>query len=126
MELKDLVGLHMLDAVDFETVLHEDSQTCRFRIDGVVWAAIEDPEDGYRSSMRELVRVGDAEMKNTFPAVQVMGVYRGIGADILTFVNTSAGLQVLEIGTENTDDYYPSFVADFQPQNMPVNADPTP
>ncbi len=29
---------------------------------------------------------------------------------------------VLEVGTDNSDDYYPSFVANFQPENMATNA----
>lgn len=138
-ELIDLVGLHMLDAVDFETVslpdwegadTFQDARACRFRIDGVVWMVIEDPSDGYRSSMRELKRLGDGvPMANSFPSVQILCVHLeknrdGYGkADVLVFLETTRGKQVLEVGTLDSNDYYPAFVADFRPENMPVNAD---
>jgi len=41
--------------------------------------------------------------------------------DIIRFIDKTTGLVVLEIGTTNTDDYYPSFVGIFNPQNMAVN-----
>lgn len=134
-ELKDLVGLHMLDAVDFETIsvpewegadTFEDASTCRFRLGGVVWAAVEDPSDGYRSSMRELRLLNDAPMVNAFPPVQVLAVHRAKrgwdAADVLELIDTKTGQTVLEVGTDNTDDYYPSFVADFRPEALSLNA----
>lgn len=62
MELKDLVGIHMLDAVDYGQVdmrrsCGSETELCnmlRMRIDNVTYVCIEDPSDGYRSSMREL------------------------------------------------------------------------
>lgn len=134
-ELTDLVGLHLLDAVDFETVnfpayegasYTEDSQTCRFRLDGVVYAAVEDPSDGYRSSMRELTIVPDAVLVNVFTPIQVLCSHRtkyayGGEADVLEFIDVKTAKVVLEVGTDNTDDYYPSFVASFTPENMASN-----
>ena len=133
-ELTDLVGLHMLDAVDFENVQRErwaggpmeDSSVCRFRLDGVVYTAIEDPSDGYRSSMRELAATTDA-MVNVFPPIQVLGRHRTAGAynqvdDVLELVDVVTGLVVLEVGTDNTDDYYPGFVSNWRPENMVTNA----
>lgn len=139
-ELKDLVGLHTLDAVDFETVAvpaytgadyTEDSSTCRFRLNGEVWAAVEDPGDGYRSNMRELAHVKNAAMSNVFPPVQVFGRYRttnryGEQDDVLELLDVKTGNVVLEVGTSNVDDYYPSFVASFHPEHMSVNAEPRP
>ena len=73
MELKELVGEHMLDAVDFsdEQVKtwgdqFEACQVMRFRLDGKVYVAVEDPSDGYRSCMNDLAVADDATMKNTF------------------------------------------------------------
>jgi hypothetical protein len=31
------------------------------------------------------------------------------------------GLVILEVGTDNNDDYYPSFVSSWKPENMAVN-----
>lgn len=63
---------------------------------------------------------------NRFPPVRVVGVYKrdgdwGGACDILQLVDVVTGQVVLEVGTDNTDDYYPSFVADFRPQAMAVN-----
>ncbi|WP_024898834.1 hypothetical protein [Brucella rhizosphaerae] len=133
MELKDLIGRHMLDAVDFTNAMikgwldeYEDCEVCRFRLDGTTYVAVEDPDDGYRSSMRELLVDENATMSNVFPAIEVEAAYRDKygdhdGADILMLVDVVTGKTVLEIGTDNTDDYYPFFVSDFQPQNMATN-----
>ncbi|MCR5943480.1 hypothetical protein FG152_22110 [Ochrobactrum sp. XJ1] len=136
--LPDLVGKHMLDAVDFTNEKTsdddwcEDSQVCRFRLDDVTYKAIEDPDDGYRSHLKELVLDPNAKMNNVFPAVLVVAEMKPEKPDkeawehdrthdILIFKDALTGLPVLEIGTDNTDDYYPSFVANFSPQNMAIN-----
>lgn len=133
MELKDLVGRRKLDAVDFTNEKikgwgdeYEDCSVCRFRLDGVVYVAVEDPDDGYRSSMRELAVATDATLTNVFPAIEVDAVYRDkydefSQADLLVLVDVVTGQPVLEVGTNNSDDYYPWFVADFQPHNMATN-----
>lgn len=134
-ELADLVGLHMLDAVDFETVAIpayegsdslEDARTCRFRLDSRVFAAVENPDDGYRSSMRDLVEQPNAKMANIFPAMQVLAMHRKKSdyhdCDLLDLVDTTTGKVVLTVGTDNSDDYYPSFVAIFSPEHMKANA----
>ena len=137
MELKDLVGEHLIDAVDFskrkvKTWGHEreDAQAIRFRLDGIVYMAIEDPTDGYRSHMKDLAVSRKEKMRNTFPPVRVIGRYReqggpdreNEGADILELVDAVTGGIVLEVGTENTEDYYPYFVASFHPEAMSINA----
>ncbi len=53
-----LIGEHTLDVVDgaiekfqeYEWRGAEDCQTLTFRLDGVTYTAIEDPDDGYRSA----------------------------------------------------------------------------
>lgn len=134
MELQELIGKSVLDAVDFGTESrkrwsdeYESCEVCRFRLNGTVYLAVEDPEDGYRSCMRELVVDNNAELSNVFPMVEVVGVHRtkyeyGGTSDILELIDAHTGKVVLEVGTENTDDYYPSFVASFHPENMILNA----
>lgn len=129
--LESLAGAHLLDAVDFDrTLVGEDgvSQVMRFRLDGVVYAVVEDPQDGYRSSMRDISTLGKAVVvKNVFPAVPVMCRYvtrneeYGYVSDLLEMVDAGTGGVVLRAGTENTDDYYPYFVASFDPTAMSVN-----
>ena len=132
MELKDLVGEHMLDAVDFSNEQvktwgdeFEACQVMRFRIDGKVYTATEDPSDGYRSSMSEIT-VGDWQMTNVFQPVRVVGRHRtayeyGGSSDVLELIDAGTGKTVIEVGTDDDDDYYPSFVANFDPTAMTPN-----
>lgn len=134
MELRDLIGMGLLDAVDFETVslpeydgadTFEDCNCCRFRLNGTVYVVVEDPIDGYRSSMRDIRVDPRAEMKNVFPPALVLGVVRvqryGDQASVLELIDTATAKTVLEVGTDDTDGYYPSFVASFSPENMGSN-----
>ncbi|MCG7985015.1 MAG: DUF2800 domain-containing protein [Candidatus Thiodiazotropha lotti] len=133
MELKDLTGLRFLDGVDFvnEDIPDypgaiENCQVCRFRLDGTVYVAAEDPEDGYRSSMRDLYVADKDAIKNTFEPIRVMCKHRtegsfGYADDVLEIIDIKTGRSVLIVGTENTDDYYPSFIANFDPAAMSLN-----
>ena len=133
MELKDLVGEHILDAVDFsdgQVRTWGDEflpcQVMRFRLDGKVYAVTENPEDGYRSSMREIA-VGDWPMKNTFAGKRVIGEYLtkdgyGDNSDVLELIDAITGEIVIEVGTDNNDDYYPSFVANFNPEAFIIDS----
>ena len=130
MELKNLVGKYKLSGVDLieEKMKEEygegfeDCQIVRFRLDGKVYTVIEDPEDGYRSSMREIVLLKGKKMVNYFSPVAVVGHYvnaRGCeSCDILELISITSGKVILEIGTDNTGDYYPSFVGNFSPENI--------
>ena len=134
MELKDFTGTKVLDAVDFlveKTINYcnetEDCQVCRFRLNGVVYVAVEDPSDGYRSMMNELTIDNDATMKNVFVGCDVIcrhiekGDYEDDG-DILELVDTKTEKVVLRVGTGSCNDYYPYFVAEFDPTAMASNA----
>ncbi|MBK8810778.1 MAG: hypothetical protein IPN69_08625 [Acidobacteria bacterium] len=133
MELKDLVGEHILDAVDFSTEQVETwgepfkaCQAMRFRLDGNVYTVTEDPEDGCRSTMKEIT-AGDWPMTNVFQPVRVVGRHRpfseyGRGSDILELIDVGTGQTVIEVGTDNCHDYYPNFVANFRPESMTPNA----
>jgi hypothetical protein len=133
-ELIELAGRHVLDGVDFsnESIptyegsdYTEDSQVCRFRLNGNVFVAMEDPGDGYRSSMRDIRSLGQGVLDNMFPPVEVFALHRKERnrdqCDILEIYDIATGKIVLEIGTDATDDYYPSFVASFHPENMSIN-----
>ena len=132
MELKDLVGLHKLSGVDMNSEMvkrewgddFEDCQVINFVLDRKTYTAIEDPSDGYRSSMRE-IKQSKVVVKNTFAPVHVMGIMRGKSDynenDVVDFYDTKNGKVILSVGTENTNDYYPCFVAEFTPENMAIN-----
>lgn len=133
MELQDLVGEHLLTGVDFgvkpkdpERVWDDDANTITFVLDGRAYLVTESPDDGYRSFMRDIKEVADITIANTFAPVRVVGRYKdkctyGGAADILELIDAANGKTVLEVGTDNSDDYYPSYVANFTPENMSVN-----
>lgn len=126
--LGSLVGEHVLDAVDESTEeierwqRYESSNCLRFRLDGKVYAAIENPDDGYRSNLDKLVHFPDAKMSNVFPPVRVLGRLRTDtsygSAEVLQLLHVTNGEVILEVGTDNTDDYYPSFVASWCPEKI--------
>lgn len=128
VELDSMLGEHVLTGVDFSTIppkgYDEEAQTCAFILDGVTYIATEDPSDGYRSSLGSLIVGGD--VGNTFPPCRVIGRKVADGEyeknDVIELVDAVTGETVLEIGTGNTDDYYPYFVARFYPAAMAVNA----
>lgn len=130
-----LVGEHTLDAVDESTEQTkywgdrlQDANCLRFRLDGKVYVALEDPDDGYRSAMEKLF-VMDGDMKNVFPPVKVRArICKQTGeppwanaATILELVDVANGKVILKVGTDAEDDYYPCFVASWLPQNMAQN-----
>ena len=133
MELKDLVGKHKLSGVDmlYESIKgtwgdnYDDCQVIRFILDGVTYSAIEDPEDGYRSSMDE-IRIDNGLVSNTFPEQEVIcshfikGVYSEED-DILEFLSANTGKLILRVGTADVDDWYPSFICEWVPENMDIN-----
>src|SRR6056297_1362752 len=74
--LDDIVGPHFLSGVDetrekISSRDYDDSNVITFILDDIVFSAIEDPDDGYRSSMRELV-IGEYKCNNTFKPIPVI------------------------------------------------------
>ena len=129
--LETLVGRHVLTGVDFgigEKGEYDDEppNTCTFLLDGETYTVTEDPSDGYRSSMRDIAK-GGQDVSNRFPPCPVLCRMRTSGKygdvdDVLEMIDEVSGKLVLEIGTGNTDDYYPYFVANFDPTAMEINS----
>ena len=130
MQLDDFLGRHVLTGVDFGVEkateeYYKDANNMAFEMDGKVYLVREDPSDGYRSSMKDIEEV-DIKVVNQFPPCKVKGRRRknseyGEKNDVIDFYDVVTGLVVLAIGTENIDDYYPSYVAYFDPRNMKIN-----
>lgn len=134
-ELAALVGDHVLTGVDRDSTRMEtwegserylDCQVLNFTLGGVTYSAVEDPGDGYRSSLRHLI-VSETPTKNTFAPVRVNGRMRpkgehGAEHDVLEILDAVTRGLVLAVGTADIDDYYPIFVAEFNPGNMAINA----
>ncbi len=124
--LESLVGEHVLTGVDSEQTrqecAYEDATALRFVLDGRIYVATEDPEDGYRSCLGGIAIVDGPPVVNVFPPCRVVGSMLESSSDeILELRDVSTGKVVLEVGTSDTDDYYPSFVGNFTPESMAVN-----
>lgn len=131
VEIKDLVGKHYLSGFDTATEkadksYNEDFDVVRFVLDGRTYKAIEDPSDGYRSYLEDLI-VTDEIISNTFPPQEVIGIMKDNDDysvnDTIQFFDIVTGKIVLEIDTDNTDDYYPYCVMNWYPENLAINVD---
>ena len=125
MELTELVGLYLLSGAEPgytpEKGFYGGEPTLSFILDGKTYTATENPDDGYRSYLRD-VREG-GECNNTFEGEEVNieyiegdGYFTGIKATVV-----ATGQEVLRIGTNNYDDYYPCCVLEFTPQALAAN-----
>lgn len=125
IELNSLVGKRMLSGVDIETHTDEDGdeegQAIIFILDGIAYRVEEDPEDGYRSSMKSLTQLSASSVDNRFPAIPVIGKMH-IGndgeEDYFELYDVHNMKVVLSVGTDYSDDYYPGFVANWSPENV--------
>jgi hypothetical protein len=127
VQLESLIGEHELSGVDFESVLDAPANSIRFVLDGIIYVATEDENDGYRSSMGSLSVVPEGKpVTNTFPPTRVVVRHVTEGEhetnDYLEFIEISNGQVILQVGTENVSDYYPGFVNHFYPDRLSVNA----
>ena len=106
-----------------------DSSENAFKVDGIVFKVLEDPDDGYRSLLGAIeygeennaiffempiakVRIetyDELSNDNSFHSERTQG-YRLIDLD--------DGHVWLEFGTDNTDDYYPYFVFRHYPKEV--------
>ena len=138
IELSSLVGKRVLSAVGTFTLKIkdwgdelQDCESMSFTLDGITYTAVEDPSDGYRSSMRYLI-VSSEPADYLVSPHDVVGTMRGNDKygevnDVLDLIDAQTGKVVLSVGTANTDDYYPYFVAEWHPENLAANAKlPTP
>lgn len=126
MELENLVGKHILSGVEtgeVERPAWSGSPKCnyfKFCLDGISYMAVEDPSDGYRSYCDDL-EIVDEPCKISIPSTEVVATYRGEGEDILALIDCETGKVVLEVGTGNTNDYYPYCVMEWSPENLACN-----
>jgi hypothetical protein len=129
IEIKTLIGLHTLSAVEEGYIKDngnddwrklQDRNYLSFILDGKKYTAIEDLNDGYRSCMDRLI-VDKGTLKNIIPDTKVVVVFEKGSNTLLCFYSTENGKIVMEVGTNNDDRYYPSFVGYFYPENLPAN-----
>lgn len=133
MELSNLIGKHILTGVEYGTERYkdcfndeDDRQYVIFKLDDVEYLASEDPDDGYRSVCNELEIVIN-KIKNIFQPIEVFCKMRKDndndygGNDVLEIYDVINNKLILAIGTMNTDDYYPWFEFEYNPENMNIN-----
>ena len=85
----------------------------------------ENPDDGYRSSA-ELI-IGGEDLSYTGNWQFYRGDFRvepwvkseyGEGAEGIQIINADNNLTILLAGTDNCNDYYPSYTWDWKPENL--------
>lgn len=130
IKLKKLCGVHLLQG--FELTTQKAKQYCdedecnvvKFKLDGITYIAVEDPDDGYRSWCEE-IKITDEEPKYSIPDCKVICKMKPHDIsgdhDVLIGVDAHTGLVVFEIGTLYTDDYYPECHFEYHPENMVCN-----
>lgn len=126
MEFTEFVGRHTLSGAEpgYETEKGEwgDSlPNLAFILDGKTFTAVEDPDDGYRSYLRDVREGGTCN--NTFEGeeVDIQQVEGDQYFEGIVAVVVATGQEVLRIGTNNYDDYYPCCVLEFRPQALAAN-----
>lgn len=133
MELKDLVGTTILQGCEWGKGEHvrwnnevETVDVIHFQLGPTTYSMYEDPDDGYRSHLGE-IKVDRHEIRNTFAPCIVVCTHRTTAktpydddkaVDILEIRCAETGKLIIEVGTDNADDYYPSCVMSFAPENL--------
>lgn len=137
--LTDLVGLHTLRGIARDIIQRgedrhgeEPAQRVVILLDDSVFVFFEDTQDGYRSDLHSIERHDsvsfylteheDVSISPIDPPLVVEIRHRAIpehngdGASAIYMINERTGLVVFDIGTDNIDDYYPSFVFQWNPE----------
>ena len=107
-----------MKTIEFEQLIGNEAIFCgidhnKFRIGDLTLEAIEDEDDGYRSSLQELRIVDNINI---------------LFKEKVTIISTDIGIAlkgvhgiILEIGTDNEDNYYPYFVFNYTPEKLTDN-----
>lgn len=93
------------------------------KLDHLIWRVVCDPDDGYRSYCSEVERLANERYANVgpfsaTPLAEVMIIESG-PLDGFSLVDAD-GHVWLDFGTDNQDDYYPSYTFHWTPREMPA------
>lgn len=150
IEMKQLEGEHELIYVerghmktkDEHFYWDDEAEYLLFVLDGVSYKAVENPGDGYRSNLAYIVVDDEVPIQATLSSFPPQKVYAKMLTpedelaqnndrweysfehkenDILIIYDAETRLPVIEIGTTNTDDYYPCWMCRYNPEHMAIN-----
>ena len=101
----------------------EKPNTFAFRLGDKFFLAAENPEDGYRSSLDYIIEIDELPDSSEIINRPVKAYFINKRdndsyyecCEILKIEDIETGHIWLEVGTDNTDDYYPWFVAKWWP-----------
>lgn len=94
----------------------------KFKLDDLVFQALEDPNDGYRSSLGAIIVTKDDGIFNKRPLCKVTLQYIDDGyRTVHRFIDIDTNHIWLEVGTKNYDDYYPCYVFAYTPDTTQTN-----
>ena len=115
----DMAREHFLNLVNSEVDYYgADSGDLTFKIDGIVFKAVEDPDDGYRSLLGTIdytschdslffrLPIARVQIEEYYGEGEPDGFYVNKGYRLVDVLD---GHIWLEFGTDNYDDYYPMF-----------------
>lgn len=128
-KLEDLVGTHKMKQTPITDVRHPfdpDASGIAFSLGDATYMVFEDGNDGYRSAAGPLLgfigryyELGGRGGEYCDLDVVCSWVTERAGShyacEILEVRLASTGDLILEVGTKNSDDYYPWFVASWTP-----------
>lgn len=113
------------DTVDFTMLIGSKASLylppndpCRFQLGTIIFEVMEDESDGYRSSMQEvsIVLTGCNTPANKLLAEVMIKQDPAPDCDIYCLTDLKDGHIWLRFGTDHTDNYYPSFVYNWDPK----------
>lgn len=127
-------GLHTISGIGNittqEGLYDTDIDVDLFCIDGVTYGAFIDPHDGYRS-YGVIKKMSEYKCQYTFPPQPIKienKIIKGNPMDyfvedkhLLIMTDATNGKEVLVVGTDYTDDYYPNACFHWQPENLEIN-----
>lgn len=118
-------GKHILGGVSYGNDKNGFSMT-QFILDGVSYDAVCDPDDGYRSSLGG-VYLSEEQCPKNLPNIRVEiketgpDLKNGTDIDGIVFIiddKRKPRKPILLIGTDHNDNWYPSCVMNYTPENL--------
>ena len=125
MTIQFITGTHKMTGIERITGervsyadSHKDCEVCRMVLDDTVIEIVENPDDGYRSYAEGPHEV-DTPVHNTFAPISVVCTHLTDNEqDVLRIINIETGAVILDVGTDNLCDYYPSWICNFSAEGL--------